>query len=148
MSNVLTEGTRVRITARSKCGDAELDRQAGVLGFHYDVYDYAPPGQGDDPNGKPYYLLDDDYTYGGSHWAYPEHVEVVMTVEQKAARKPPSVVEIRNAVASEVIGMHRAIDADEVDYDGDDAMVVCGRTTDDLRVAFRIRIDEVEIVDP
>lgn len=65
----------VRVTQRSVCGDRDIDQQAAAPG-EYVVHAFVPPGEGDDPEGRPYYLLDVyDMSFGGCHWAYPEHVQ-------------------------------------------------------------------------
>ncbi|MDB5716475.1 MAG: hypothetical protein JWO15_3872 [Sphingomonadales bacterium] len=142
-SEVLPEGTRVRVVARSACGDKDIDPGAGVVGCEYDVCTYAGPGEGDDEMGRPYYLLDDENTYGGSHWAYPEDIEVTMTLEAKRARKAPSLIDLRNAVASEVIGMYAVVEVEETDNEDDASFTAFGRTGDGLHVGFRVTISEV-----
>lgn len=146
MTTLVAGGSRVRITEQSTCGEAEVDAQAGRPDSEYDVCYFVPADAkgNDDPNGKAYYLLDSEGSYGGSHWAYPEHLEVVMTPEQKRARKAPSIQDIRNGVASAVISMHSPIDAYQTDHDNDDSFLVEGKTSDGLTIGFRVTISEVE----
>ena len=138
------DGTRVKVTARSVSGDEDVDRSAGRAGSEYDVFSYAPEGvDNDDPNCKAYYLLDDEHSIGGSHWAYPEHVEVVMTPEQKVDRKLPSIKEVSLAVSG---GLHRlmieGMEFDETTVCGE-YVEAYGRTDDGLRIGVRIAVLKV-----
>jgi hypothetical protein len=142
----LPEGTLVRVTTKSVSGDPDLDTGASDTGRDYVVCDYAPAGSpsNDDPQGRAYYLLDiPDQTYGGDSWAYPEHIEVVQTVAQLDARKPPTLTAARDAVASSVASMMDVLDVSAVDYEGDAAMEVYGTTRDGLRVSFRLTVSDI-----
>lgn len=145
----ITEGARVRILERSVSGDEAIDPSAGRLAQEYDVCYVVPAGAkgNDDPSGRAYLMLDEEGSYGGSHWAYPEHVEVVMTAAAKAARKPPAATEIRNGVASALMSMYGPVEIEEADYVDDNTVYLSGRTADDLRIQFRVRIDQIEEVD-
>lgn len=146
----LPDGTIVKVTGKSVSGDTDVDNGAADLDREYVVCFYVPAdaSTNDDPNGWGYYLLDrPGITYGGDSWSYPQHIEVVRTVEQQASRKPPSLEDVRKGVASAVISMYEPIDPSEVDYEGDHAMRVFGRTHDGLAVQFRVRVDQIEQVD-
>lgn len=147
-SDVLTEGARVRVKSRSTSGDPELDDLAGRVGREYRVYDYAGAGQGDDPSGHPYYLLDDDGSFGGSHWAYPDDIEVIQTADEAAARSVPSLRDVCLALSS---GLHSVFGSDGMEFnetsiegeEGGEYVVAFGRTDEGLRFAARIAVLEV-----
>jgi hypothetical protein len=143
----LTEGTRVRATRASVSGDVDLDDTAARPGREYDVFAAVSGEEGDDPGGRSYYLLDSDGSYGGSNWAYPEDVEVVMTVEAKAARKLPDLTALRNAVAGTVIGMYKVVEVSETDTDSPTAFRAYGETDDGLRVGFTVTVSDLVEVD-
>ena len=111
---VLPEGTRVRVTARSVSGDEGSDKSAASPG-EYTVYSYVPSGDrdNDDPEKRPYVMLDVSGSYGGVYWAYPEHVEVTQTVAQLAAREIPSLKDVSRTVAS---GLHSAFGSDGMEF--------------------------------
>lgn len=76
--SIIPEGTKVRVTAVFRCGDVVIDEMSAAVGGPWEVYCYAEAGEGDDPKGLPYYLLDiPDFSFGGNYWAYPEHVEAL-----------------------------------------------------------------------
>lgn len=143
----LPQGTRVRVTERSQCGDPMIDNEAAVPNVEYDIEIFVEGSEGDDPGGRAYYLMDSDGSAGGCYWAYPEHVTVVRTAAQQASRRPPSLSGVRAALASALHGMDRAVDVDETQHEGADAVLVIGSTDDGLRVSFRVRIDQIEEVD-
>lgn len=145
--DIWEDGTFVRVTGKSISGDPELDSGAADIGEELTVFSYALGTDGDDPNGLPYYLLDNETTIGGYAWAYPEHVEVLKTAAQLASRRAPAMKEVRSSVASALMSMYDPIEVDETDFEGDDAVSVYGRTNDGLRVGFRVRIDQIEETD-
>lgn len=141
--------TTVRVTKKSVSGDPDIDNSAGVVGAEYDVFYFAPPGSpdNDDPSGRGYYLLDTEHTFGGVHWAYPEHVEIVRTPEQKAARLLPERKALLRGVSGALCGLFDPVEVDQVDRAGKGALIAYGATDEGLRVSFRVRIDQIEEVD-
>lgn len=146
-TTILDDGTLIRVTGKSVSGDPEMDSGAADVGDELTVYEYAPGEDGDDPNGRPYYLLDTEYSIGGSCWAYPDDVAVVKSAQELANRRPPSLGDVRDAVALALMGMHEPIDVHEADYSGAGGIDAYGRTDDGLRVAFRVRVDRIEETD-
>jgi hypothetical protein len=146
-AEILPEGTLVRVIGKSVSGDADIDAGSADVGNERTVYDYAKGEDGDDPNGRPYYLLDTDTTIGGESWAYPEHVEVIKTAAEIASRRPPSLKDIRDGVSGVLIGMYDPIEVDETDHSEDGVVYAYGRTNDGLRVGFRVRVDRIEETD-
>lgn len=144
---VLDDGTLVRVTGKSACGDTEINESAADVGEELTVFAYEAAGEGEDEIDRAYYSLDNETTIGGYAWAYPEHVEVIKTAGELAARRPPSLKDVRAGVASALMSMYDPIEVDGSDHDGDDAISVYGRTNDGLRVAFRVRVDQIEEAD-
>lgn len=133
----------------STCGDSEMDESAASNG-EYRVEHYCAGPDGDDPDGRPYYLLDlDGRTFGGNYWAYPEHVSVVRTAETNATRTPPSTADVTRAVSNALHSMSDAVYVDGTSASGPDRGVVMayGDTEDGLRVSFRVCVDRIEEVD-
>lgn len=86
--SILSEGTSVTIVRQSVSGDADIDAAAAKVGGEYIVEAYAGPNEGDDPNGRGYYLLDIEYmSLGGAYWAYPEDIQVNSTAEERQATR-------------------------------------------------------------
>ncbi len=147
---IYDDGTLVRVIGKSVSGDAELDSGSSDVGDERIIYSYAGPGEGDDPNDKPYYLLDTEHTIGGAEWAYPEHVEVVKTAAELAARRPPSLAELTKEIAMSLHhGWGDVIEIDRTDpRDGTGGVIYAyGRAANGLRIAFRVRVDEIEETD-
>lgn len=148
----IEDGTLIEVTERSICGDEQIDGQAGRVGHKYSIYTYSAEGEGDDPEGKAYYLLDDENSCGGGYWAYPGHVKVISTPKELAARKAPTVEEIAKIVSSTI---HSAFGAGGIEFnetevceeDGQYHVLAYGRTFEELPFAAKIKIEETWRVD-
>lgn len=143
-ATALPEGTKVRVTGQSVSSDAEVNDNASTVGREYLVCYYVDGEGSDDPDGKPYYLLDiEGRTYGGDSWCYPENLEVVQTIAQRAARELPADKQLRNAVSSALLSMS-GYDLSAVDFNGDDEVVAYGSTDEGLGFSFVVTISEIE----
>lgn len=139
------QGTLVRVTGQSVSRDPDTNDSAAKVGDELLVYGYHAADEG---SGETYYLLEEDPGLGDTVWAFPQHVKVVTTAAERAARRPPSLKDLTAAISTGLhLGSGDVVEVDETDHSEPGVILAAGRAANGLRVAFRVRVDQIEETD-
>jgi hypothetical protein len=115
-------------------------------GVEFEIEDYATAEQAESSDGYGYYMGSNQGGFNNVE-VREDHVELVKSREEMAARTIPTLAEVAEHIASEATGFGDDIEFDEADYSAKDGTFEIYGSKDGLRFAACVKVLTVERTD-